>query len=83
MAVPAFREACQTFRNAVGLGWHKLHPKALARCSDYAIQCIIRMLAMAEQLGRWPEMIGVILIVLLPKTDGGRRPIGLFPTLIR
>ena len=83
ITVATFREACNTFRNAVGLGWDKMHPKALARCSDFAIRCIICMLAMAEKLGRWPESIGVILVVLIPKSDGGRRPIGLFPTLIR
>ena len=83
VAISTFREACGTFRNSVGLGWDKMHPKAIARCSDAAISCLIHLLALAERRGKWPSIVGIILIVLLPKSDGGRRPIGLFPTLIR
>ena len=36
-----------------------------------------------EQCGSWCEALDLVLIVLLPKSDGGRRPIGLFCTLIR
>ena len=36
-----------------------------------------------EKLGSWCEALDLVLIVLLPKSDGGLRPIGLFPTLIR
>jgi len=38
---------------------------------------------MAEKLGKWHSLVGVVMVVLLPKSDGGRRPIGLFPTIIR
>ena len=41
------------------------------------------LLAMAERMGRWHSLIGVVMVVLLPKSDGGRRPIGLFPSIIR
>ncbi len=33
--------------------------------------------------GRWPEGVAVVIIALLPKPDGGHRPIGLFPLLVR
>jgi hypothetical protein len=36
-----------------------------------------------ERRGSWAEVLDLVLIVLLPKTDGGVRPIGLFPTIIR
>ena len=36
-----------------------------------------------ENLGVWPEMISVLLVAQIPKADGGRRPIGLLPTLVR
>ena len=36
-----------------------------------------------ERRGSWAEVLDLVLIVLLPKTDGGFRPIGLFPTIIR
>ena len=78
-----FRDACNSFPSQVGLGWDKLHPKALARCSDIVFELFISVLLSAELMGQWPSCIGVILVVLLPKADGGRRPIGLFPSLIR
>jgi len=37
----------------------------------------------AELYGAWPSLIYAVLIVLLPKSDGGRRPIGLFHHLVR
>ena len=36
-----------------------------------------------EEEGRWPDDINPVVIVLLAKADGGYRPIGLFPTLVR
>ena len=36
-----------------------------------------------EKRGAWVDVLNLDLIVLLPKTDGGFRPIGLFPTIIR
>ena len=32
-----------------------------------------------ERTGVWPEGVALVLIALLPKTDGGFRPIGLMP----
>ena len=60
-----------------------MHPRAIARCSDLVVSYILTLFALAELSGAWQSTIGVILIVLIPKSDGGRRPIGLFPTLIR
>ena len=36
-----------------------------------------------EKTGEWPKALNLVLIVLLAKADGGVRPIGLFPTIIR
>ena len=36
-----------------------------------------------ELQGDWPAVVEFVIIVLLPKPDGGRRPIGLFPAIIR
>ena len=83
MKVQQVREACYTFAPSTGLGWDKLHPRAIARLSDGIIELIINLFLLAELAGNWPTLIGAVLIVLLPKSDGGRRPIGLFPTLCR
>ena len=37
----------------------------------------------SEAGGCWPRKLFTVLVVLLPKPDGGLRPIGLFPSLIR
>lgn len=42
----------------------------------------MRIFFLAELLGRWPDHIGIVLICLLAKPDGGRRSIGLLPPLI-
>ena len=41
------------------------------------------LLAGFENAGSWCQVLNLVLIVLLPKPDGGYRPIGLFPTIIR
>ena len=43
----------------------------------------LRQRLAAEALGTWPAAWHLVLIVLIPKPDGDRRPIGLFPTAIR
>jgi len=44
---------------------------------------IITIFARAERTGNWPEAVELVIIVLLPKSDGGFRPIGLIPWLPR
>ena len=65
------------------MGWDAVHPRALARLSSRLIRLLILVLLGAELKGEWPEIIGWIIIVRLPKPDGGRRPIGLIPLLPR
>ena len=77
------RTACDSFPCGTGLSWDKFHPRAIARLHDEALLALIRLFILAELVGNWPEVIGIVIICLLPKSDGGRRPIGLLPTPIR
>ena len=77
------RRAMATFPVETGLGWDRLHPRALLRLSDQAIIALLRIFILAELLGEWPEAVGVVVIAMLAKPQGGFRPIGLFPTLVR
>lgn len=70
-------KACQTFPDGTRLGWDSIHPKALTLLSVWTISCLVQVLFAAEWIGEWPELSGRVVVVLLPKTDGGRRPIGL------
>ena len=83
LCVQATIDASNTFSRSVGLGWDKLHPRAVARCSLSALSALVRFFMLVELLGYWPTEVGCILICLIPKSDSGRRPIGLLPSLIR
>ena len=54
-----------------------------ARLSDNGIEALVLLFLAFEKLGDWCDILNLVLIVLVPKAEGGRRPIGLFPTLIR
>ena len=83
LTVLAVRVAAMTFPAGTGLGGDNVAPRALARLSDSALLALVRILMAAEALGAWGLAVNLVLIVLLPKPDGGLRPIGLFPTIIR
>ena len=70
------------------MGWgteppHALHPRALCRLPEDTVQLIVTLLNWCEVAGAWFTQVGVVIIVLLPKPDGGFRPIGLLPTIVR
>ena len=77
------RQACATFRDGAGLGWNRLHPKALDRLPGAMLDELGRLLGPAEDAGSWEEAVGIVITALIPKGDGGWRPIGLMPTIIR
>ena len=66
-----------------GLGADTMAPRAFTRLSDEAIAALAELFAAFEKYGDWPEILDLVLIVLLPKGEGGYRPMGLFPTPIR
>ena len=43
LALPALKDVCSTFPADVGLGWDKLHPRALLRCSDCVLLLLIQV----------------------------------------
>ena len=76
-------EAASTFSNHTGLGWDRLHPKSIARLSETLVVMLIKVILMCEEDGCWPKSVALVIIALLPKTEGGFRPIGLKPFLPR
>ncbi len=72
-----------SFPPDTGMGWEAWHPRAWLRLGDAMVAALARSFAAAEKLGDWPTFIGWVVAVLLPKGNGGFRPIGLFPSLIR
>jgi hypothetical protein len=78
-----FKAALATFPCGTGLGWDDCHPRALLRLPDEILEAIIELLRRCEIEGNWPLAVRLVVVVLLPKPDGGFRPIGLLPLLPR
>ena len=51
--------------------------------SPAALEALVRLLSLAERIGRWPDTLQSVMICLLAKPQGGWRPIGLLPSIIR
>ena len=83
LTVTALREAAKSFSPDTGVGTDNISPRALSRLSDEALMALVHLFERLEELGDWSDALNLVLIVLLPKADGGLRPIGLLPTLIR
>ena len=77
------KAACRTFPASTGGGIDSLQLRSILRLSDQVSTVLCHLLMPAELHGQWPELIQTIMVVLLPKADGGRRPIGLLPKLVR
>ena len=83
ISVSEFRWALMTFPAGTGLGWDAIHPRALNRLDDDTIQVLIDLIIVCEKVGKWPAATDLVVVVLLPKTDRGWRPIGLLSFLPR
>ena len=83
LIVDTLRSTAMTFPVHTGLGADNVSPRAFARLSDELLLWLCLLYAASEKLGHWPSILHLVMIVLIPKPDGGRRPIGLFPTAIR
>ena len=59
------------------------HPRVVLRLGDSISLELVQLLATCEVTSQWPKCIRLIVVALLPKPDGGFRPIGLAPWLPR
>lgn len=75
--------AAMSFPPNTGQGSDAIAPRAITRLSDEALRALAALFPAFEGEGCWCQALNLVLIVLLPKPDGGRRPIGLFPTIVR
>ena len=75
--------AAMTFPSETGFGHDNIAPRSLARLSPDAIRALAELYVAFERFGEWVDVLDLVLIVFLPKNEGGYRPIGLFPTVIR
>ena len=77
--VQQLRAVAHTFPARAALGCDVVHPRHFAMLSDELLGAMITLWAAMLALGRVPSVLAMMLIALIPKADGGLRPIGLFP----
>ena len=77
------RAAAKSFPPNTAVGADNIAPRAILTLSNEGLQALAALLNLVEEEGKWPDEIDPVVIVLLAKSDGGHRPIGLFPTLVR
>ena len=75
--------AARSFSSTTSVGCDGFPPRALADLSTPLRDCIAQFLNLAEQTGKWPSSVEASLIHLIPKPEGGRRPIGVLPSIVR
>ena len=77
------RKAARTFKIRTATGVDQLSPSHFTWLSDVLLQRLAELLMWLEEAGIWPSQLEESLVHLIPKTSGGRRPVGLLPALVR
>ena len=86
--LPAITGECiakvaRTYKEKTGLGCDGFHPRLFGWLSADLLSALAVLLTAIEGIGFWPAQIQGILVPLIPKADGGRRPIGLLAAIVR
>ncbi len=82
-SVQELRRAARKFRPYTGVGADHLRPHWFGWLSDQLLQVISLFMTGIEEAWRWPGQVLVVLVHLIPKDGGGRRPIGLLASVVR
>ena len=75
--------AAQTFKTTTSVGCDVMPPRTFAWLSAPLRAAVADLLNLAEETGTWPSAVATALVHLIPKPDGGRRPIGILPSIVR
>ncbi len=81
--VDLYRRAAKSFKKLTGLSAERLHPRDVGEMDDETLECLIDIMMACEALGTMPSATRTVLVYLIDKKTGGRRPIGLLPVLYR
>ncbi len=76
-------QATMSFDVSTAVGIDALAPVWLRWLSMALLRDIARLFVILEAVGFWPAEVAAIVVCLIPKQSGGRRPIGVEPTLVR
>ena len=78
-----FRGLIRSYRWSTAIGADHWAPRSLGMLTDHLIQVLMELCAAMILNGAVPSQFSLLLVVLIPKTEGGERPIGIFPTISR
>jgi hypothetical protein len=76
------RQQAKSFAISTSFGTDMVHPRQVTLLSDSFLWLMIDLFIGSVRMAYTPETINRILIKLIPKPDGGARPIGFFSTFI-
>ena len=82
-SVEDFRQACKQFPENTGLGLDTFHPRWISQLSYETVSLLVDLMWSVECQGAVPDVLAFILIHLIPKRRGGKRPIGIATGLLR
>ncbi len=82
-SVEQFRRAARSFPRTTGIGVEGILPSDFDALDDVGVDACIDVMMTCEAIGYVPKVIALVLVKMIPKKDGGRRPIGLLPSLYR
>ncbi len=82
-SVEMFRRAARRIPRTTGIGVEGILPADFDALDDAGIDACVDVMMACEAIGFVPEPIALVLVRMIPKRDGGRRPIGLLPSLYR
>ena len=83
ITVGDLRRAARSFKERTGVGIDGIAPRQLDWLSDALLERVIELLEVIEEGGAWLGNAASALMHLIPKPQGGRRPIAIIATLIR
>ncbi len=81
--VAEVRGASKRFKRTTGQSADRVNPRDIGDLGDEVIDILIELMTCCELLGAIPEVVALVVVVLIAKKAGGRRPVGLLPALYR
>ncbi len=82
-SVEELRACARRFKKTTGQGADLISPRDLAELEDDLLGTLGELMYLSEVLGTMPSSMALVIVVLISKKDGGRRPVGLMPAAYR
>jgi hypothetical protein len=81
--VVGIKQLARTYRWNTSVGVDHWPPRMIGLIDDWLLQVLCHLIRLLVITARTPRHFHQLLVHLIPKTDGGDRPIGVYPTIIR